>query len=341
MGGAVPAAVLWELLCDSGLRTDFKTFDDLEEYLTVRPESIHNLDDFLNRYFHGTELIQSSPRTASESAYQLVAKAYRRTGQLSRVNAIEVRYNPLKRVREGLHTLDAIILATIHGLERASMHYRVQTGILFSLAKEFTHERNAKIVEAALEFGGRDPLKGAHGIVGLDMAGPESLRNDSNPEWLKTIAKMIEPVREKGLGVTWHVGETQDSGPDGLEAVLEWIRPERIGHGIELRKATGAQRDRLCKILRERQVCLELCPSVNLITGSIKNLNEISDLIRLLTAEGIPFCINTDNPYIIQTNLRQEYDLVAKALGEDASLLEAGHHHAARHTFLKGVRTKG
>ncbi len=340
MGGAVPAAVLWELLSDSGLQTDFKTFDELEEYLTVRPEAIHNLDDFLNRYFHGTELIQSSPRTASESAYQLVAKAYRRSGRAGRMHAVEIRYNPLKRVREGLHTLDAIILATIHGLERASMHYRVQTGILFSMGKEFSHERNAIIVNAAMDFGGRGALKGAHGVVGIDMAGPESLLNDSNVEWLKVVGKMIEPARERGLGITWHVGETAHSGPDGMEAVLEWIRPQRIGHGIELRKAEGKQKERLCKTLRERQVCLEICPSVNLITGSILNLREIADLIRLLTSEGIPFCINTDNPYIIQTNLRQEYDLVAKALGEDAQLINQSHHHASMHSFLAGVRNR-
>lgn len=334
----MPAAVLWELLCDSGLKTDFESFDDLEEYLTVRPESIQNLDDFLNRYFHGTELIQSSPRTASESAYQLVAKAYRRTGPANRISAVEVRYNPLKRVREGLHTLDAIILATLHGLERASMHYGVQTGILFSLGKEFDIKRNKMIVDAAMEFSRRDPIKGAHGVIGLDMAGPESLRHDINPKWLKDVSKLMDPVRERKLGITWHVGETGHSGPDGIEAVLEHIQPQRIGHGIELRKAKGKQRDRLCNILRERQVCLEICPSVNLITGSIKHLREIADLIRLLTAEGIPFCINTDNPYIIQTNLRQEYELVAKALGDDAHLLDQSHHHAAHHTFLKGVK---
>lgn len=331
LGGAVPASVLWEILCDSGLQTEFQTFDQLQDFLTVNPGDVKTLDDFLNLYFHATELIQSSPHAATAASYQAVAKAYRR----AKITGMEVRYNPLKRLRMGLHSLDAIILATVQGLQRASMHYQVRTGILFSLGKELPHEENWKIIKAALRFQGHGVLHGAYGIVGIDMAGPESLRRDIDKDWLHEIAKMIEEARRANFGITWHVGETHFSGPDGIENVLDIIQPHRIGHGIEIRKAQGKQRDRLCSILRERRVCIELCPSVNIVTRSLQNYAEMADVIRLLDKEKIPFCINTDNPYLIHTNLKREYEIMEKELGSEFGLFEKSSNYFEEATFLK------
>lgn len=331
LGGAVPASVLWEILCDSGIQTEFQNFDELQAFLTVEAGDIKTLDDFLSLYFHATELIQSSPHAATMAAYQAVAKAYRR----AKITGMEMRYNPLKRLRMGLHSLDAIILATIQGLQRASMHYQVRTGILFSLGKEISYEENWKIINAALRFQGHGVLHGAYGIVGIDMAGPESLRKDLDKEWLKEISKMILEARKANFGITWHVGETPFSGPEGMENVLTIIEPDRIGHGIEIRRAEGKQRDRLCGMLRERQVCVELCPSVNIITRSLKDYGEMADVVRLLDKEKIAFCINTDNPYLIHTNLKREYEIMEGELGKEFGLFEKAKRYCEEATFLK------
>lgn len=350
LGGAVPSAVLWEILCDSGLQTEFESFDSLHRFLSVSSGDIQSLDDFLGRYFHVTELIQASPQAANESVYQAVAKAFRRCTILDQENenqdfgghdfkGMEIRYNPLKRVFGGRHTLGAIIMSTIQGLQRVSMHYKVHTGILFSMSKELSHANNWTVAQAAVSFKGHGHLHGAHGVIGLDIAGPESLKVDTNVQWLKEIRKMVDHARDARLGISWHVGETTHSGADGIECVLEHIDPQRIGHGIKLIKAKGAQLDRLCQRLRERQVCLEICPSVNLVTRSIQSMEEIADLVRLLDAEKIPFCFNTDNPYLIRTNLLKEYALVRKALGADAHLVDQAYDHALRHTFMSGLRS--
>lgn len=330
LGGAVPAAVLWETLCETGLQTDFATFDQLQDYLTVKPELVRSLDDFLNGYFSATELIQSSPHAIEVNAYQAIAKAYRR----AKVNAIELRFNPYKRLRRGVHNLDAIIMATIQGLQRASMHYNVQTGIILVMGKELSFENNTQIVDAAIRFIGSGALGGAHGVVGIDMAGPESIGRDNDIEWLKQASGLVDKARNAGLHVTWHVGETAHSGPKGMENVLEWIRPERIGHGIELRRAVGEQRARLIKRLNEQQVCLEVCPTVNIVTHSIDSVDEIAQLVRVMCREGVAFCLNTDNPYLIHTNIQREYAVVAQALEEDANLLDIAHQHATKHSFL-------
>lgn len=331
LGGAVPAAVLWEILCESGLQTAFTSFDELQDFLTVEPESITSLDDFIGRYFHASEFIQSSPHAASTAIYQLVAKAYRR----SRIEAVEIRFNPIKRLRQGLHTLDSIVLASLQGLQRASLHYPVRTGIIFSLGRELDLDDNWKVVECAVKYAHKGALDGAYGVVGIDLAGPESRRNEADPAWLAEASKMVEAARKAGLGVTWHVGETAATGPELMLKAVEHLRPDRIGHGIELRKATGALRDRLLGALRENRICLEVCPTVNLITRSVGNLHELAGLVRILSQSDVPFCINTDNPYLIKTNLCREYEIMAEALGDGAALLDACHQHAATATFLR------
>ena len=331
LGGAVPSSVLWEILCDNGLRTEFVDFTSFHDSLTARPDQVKSLDDFLGRYFQVTEEIQSSPSAASVSAYQVVAKAYRR----AKVTALELRFNPQKRRRHGLHTMDAIILAVMQGLERATLHYGVATGIILSLGRDLSLEANWQIIDAAIKWRSRGSLNGANGVVGIDMAGPESRSLELSKPWMSEVAAMMETARKAGLKITYHVGESGATGPKGILKVIEAIHPERIGHGIEMRHATGKQREALVTLLREDNTCLEICPTVNLVTRVVPDYATVANFVRDLAANDIAYCLNTDNPYLIHTNLRSEYDRIGKELGaEGPSLLELGTGHAWRHRFL-------
>lgn len=331
LGGAVPSSVLWEILCDNGLRTEYVDFTTFHESLTARSDTVKSLDDFLGRYFQVTEEIQSSPSAASVSAYQVVAKAYRR----AQVHALELRFNPQKRMRHGLHTMDAIILAVMQGLERASLHYGVATGIILSLGRDLSLEANWLIIEAAIKWRSRGSLNGANGVVGIDMAGPESRSLELSKPWMSEVAAMMEKARDAGLKITYHVGESEATGPEGMLRVIESIRPDRIGHGIELRNAKGKTKSKLVAMLRENAICLELCPTVNLVTRVIPDYACIARFVRDLAAAEIPYCINTDNPYLIHTNLKQEYEIIGDELGDDAkTLLDAGMCHAVEHRFI-------
>ncbi|RYD17678.1 MAG: adenosine deaminase, partial [Verrucomicrobiaceae bacterium] len=273
----------------------------------------------------------SSPSAASVSAYQVVAKAYRR----AQVKAVELRFNPQKRMRHGLHTMDAIILAVMQGLERASLHYGVSTGIILSLGRDLSLEANWLIIEAAIKWRSRGSLNGANGVVGIDMAGPESRSLELSKPWMSEVAAMMEKAREAGLKITYHVGESEATGPEGLARVLKAVRPDRIGHGIELRNAKGKKKEALLSLLRENSTCLELCPTVNLVTRVVPDYACVANFVRDLAANEIPYCINTDNPYLIHTNLRREYDVVGNELGVDAKpLLDLSMNHATEHSFL-------
>lgn len=333
LGGAVPSSVLWEILCDNGLRTEFVDFTTFHDSLTARPDEVKSLDDFLGRYFQVTEEIQSSPSAASVSAYQVVAKAYRR----AQVKALELRFNPHKRVRHGLHTMDAIILAVMQGLERASLHYGVATGIILSLGRDLSLESNWQIIDAAIKWRSRGSLNGANGVVGIDMAGPESRQLELSKPWMSEVSAMMEKAREAGLKITYHVGESEATGPEGIMRVIDAIHPDRIGHGIELRRAEGKLRNSIVTALQSESICLELCPTVNLVTRVVPDIQSIARFVRDLADHDIAYCINTDNPYLIHTNLQNEYEIVGKELGDSsATLLDLGMQHAARHRFISG-----
>ena len=332
LGGAVPSSVLWEILCDNGLRTEFVDFTTFHDSLTARPDEVKSLDDFLGRYFEVTEEIQSSPSAASVSAYQVVAKAYRR----AQVRALELRFNPQKRMRHGLHTMDAIILAVMQGLERASLHYGVATGIILSLGRDLPLEANWQIIEAAIKWRSRGSLNGANGVVGIDMAGPESRALELDKSWMGEVAAMMGKARQAGLKITYHVGESEATGPAGMRRVIEAIHPDRIGHGIELRHAEGKEKEALVTMLREEAICLEICPTVNLVTRVIPDYACIALFVKSLADNEIAYCVNTDNPYLIHTNLQREYDVIGAELGGDAAtLLAIGTEHAENHRFLR------
>jgi adenosine deaminase len=185
-------------------------------------------------------------------------------------------------------------------------------------------------------MGSRGSLNGANGVVGIDIAGPESRSLELSKPWMSEIAAMMEKARQAGLKITYHVGESEATGPEGMLRVIEAIRPDRIGHGIELRNATGKKKDALITQLRENAICLELCPTVNLVTRVIPDYACIANFVRSLATNGIPYCINTDNPYLIHTNLKQEYQIIGDELGDDAKpLLDLSMRHAVEHQFIK------
>ena len=80
---------------------------------------------------------------------------------------MELRFNPMKRNRGGEQDLDHIIAAASRGMDRASLEYPVKPGLIFCLDRAFPFELNEIIVEKAIAWRDR-------GIVGIDIAGPES-----------------------------------------------------------------------------------------------------------------------------------------------------------------------
>jgi adenosine deaminase len=292
LGGAVAPHTLWALAHQQGFKLPVANYWQFVEFITIDPEKIHSLDDYLN-YFQWTEKIQSSPQAVERSVYEIISKEFRS----SNVTQLELRFNPMKRNRGGEQDLDHIIHAALRGLDRVVLDYQTKAGLIFCLAREFSYELNKIIVEKAILYRHR-------GVIGIDVAGSESQAADFKKN-ADRYAKLFHEARAKGLGITVHVGETPDSPPADILEMVDISKPHRIGHGIQ-----AAFSDETMQKLRAANICLEICPTSNLQTHAVTDLEQLAVVLRNFVDAKIPFTINTDNPYLSRTNLRNEIDLL-------------------------------
>ena len=293
VGGAVAPHVLWAISHDSGFKLPVKSYWDFCDLVYADPNKVSSLGDYLDIMHRWTEKIQSSPSAIERSVYEVIGKEYRS----SRVSTIELRFNPMKRNVGGERDLDYIIAAALRGMDRASLDYGVKAGLIFCLAREFEYDLNEIIVRKAEKYRG-------HGVIGIDLAGPEQHTLELGGD-VDRYRDLFARARQAGLGTTVHTGETTHTGPEGVIAVIDKLKPARIGHGIAAAQSPEAMRK-----LVEQDIVLELCPSSNLRTHAVADRADLKRVFDALGSAGVRLTINTDGTYLLGTHLRQEFDLL-------------------------------
>src|SRR5229473_1230826 len=150
LGGSVATDIMWSLGHEQGLALPTRDFWEFDRMVTVSdPRGVPDLDA-LDRIYHLTELIQSSPLAVERSVHAAIGGAYRS----QKITTLELRFNPMKRNRGGERDLDHIILAAIRGLDLASLEYpQVRAGLILMMDRTFSATQNMVIVETAREAG--------------------------------------------------------------------------------------------------------------------------------------------------------------------------------------------
>ncbi|MCP3161709.1 amidohydrolase family protein [Myxococcus qinghaiensis] len=294
VGGSVAPHILWSIAHQQGFKLPVKTYFDFVELITSRPGKVGSLDDYLKILHTWTEKIQSSPSAIERSVYEIIGKEYRG----SRVTQIELRFNPMKRNLHSELDLDHIIHAALRGMDRAVLEYGVKVGFIFCLAREFDHRLNSILVDKAIKYRTR-------GVYGIDLAGTETNAMELKPEVVAQYEDLFGRARRAGLKCTVHTGETRGTGAEGVMSVVEKLKPHRIGHGIR-----AAYDEAAMKVLRENDIVLELCPTSNLHTKAVEGVEELRHIIRTFWDRKVKFTINTDGPYLLETDMRREIELV-------------------------------
>src|SRR5215211_6315406 len=305
LGGSVASDILWSLAHEQGIALPVKDYWEFDALVTVSdPRGVENLDA-LDRIYHWTELIQSSPLAVERSVHGAIGGAYRS----QRITTLELRFNPMKRNRGGERDLDHIIMAASRGLDRAALEYPlVRAGLILMMDRTFTRRQNEIIVEKAIRYASR-------GVVGVDIAGP---RPDGGRYPYRELAPLVEEARAAGLGITIHVGE--EGGRNGIEEigeVVEHLRPERIGHGI-----LAAQDEETMRALRDAGTVLEICPTSNLLTRALAHEEALRDTVRTFVDRGVEFTIATDGPEMMQTHLSDELELLLRVGALEPGVVE-------------------
>ncbi|MGW2596711.1 adenosine deaminase [Streptomyces klenkii] len=157
------------------------------------------------------------------------------------------------------------------------------------------------------------------GLVSFGLGGPEIgvPRPQFKPYFDRAIAA--------GLHSVPHAGET--TGPQTIWDALVDLRAERIGHG------TSAPQDPdLLAHLAEHRIPLEVCPTSNLATRAVTDLEQHP--IKEMVAAGVLVTVNSDDPPMFGTDLNREYGVAARLLELDATGIAGLAKNAVEASFM-------
>lgn len=151
-----------------------------------------------------------------------------------------------------------------------------------------------------------------HGVVGFDLAGAES----GFPASLHRAT--LDMLAADGMPVTLHAGEA--AGVESIRSALDDGRAVRIGHGVRLAEdiSDDGTLGPVARIVRERGVVLEVCPTSNLQTGASRGSIMEHPFDRLLRA-GLPVTVSPDNRLLSGTDVTAELTMLADAFSYEAA----------------------
>ena len=357
LGGSVPLYRLWEIAIDRGIRGIGSGYEDFINLLKLQDGKVKDLDSYLEVY-DKVELIQSGPASVRESIIIAVHRAYRTGGMIKvgpggeggspeslfAIRRLELRWNPLKRtgavflkgIHAGLYDMDRVIKSAVSAVEEVELGFRgqIQVGHIFCFGRDLTFEANMALARKTRMW-----REQTNKIIGIDLAGNESLNPLSNPRRLEEMRIVFEEAGP-GLGRTVHVGETHHVDVETFVKTIETLQPSRVGHPIAAVRALWDKKDdRGIKILKERKIVCELCVKSNLLTGAVKDLQEYGNILRTLDEHGIEYTFSTDAPSLQGTSLAQELLMLLDANAATPEQILRALKVAERASFLPSHAT--
>ncbi|MGQ9547351.1 MAG: adenosine deaminase [Roseiflexus sp.] len=209
-----------------------------------------------------------------------------------RVRYAEVMISPVQYHRRALD-LDEVVQGAASGFARAAREYGVRVGLVFDYGRQFGVELAWQLLEHAIR-------NMPYGVVGWSIGGDEI---NYPPEM---FAEIFAAARRVGLQVMAHAGEVV--GPASVWGAIDVLGVRRVGHGIR-----SIDDSELLATLRTRSIVLDVCPTSNVRTGAVPNLD--MHPLRRLFDSGVPLTINTDDPVFFNTTLCNEYRLATQHFG--------------------------
>jgi adenosine deaminase len=292
-GGVRPATVL-ELASEYGY--DKLPTTDITELATWfnRGAKRNDLVLYLETFAHTVGVMQhrdAIERVAYECAQDLADDG---------VVYAEVRFAPELHIDAGL-TLQEVLDAVLAGFERGSSGTDLTIYTLCSAMRTAAH--SLEIAELAVA--NRD-----RGVVGFDIAGAEAGYPPSRH------LDAFQYVMRQNFHSTIHAGEA--FGLPSIWEALQYCGAARLGHGVRLvDDITGDPGDEqlgpLAAFVRDRRICLELCPTSNVNTGVCASIADHP--IGMLRRLRFRVTVNTDNRLMSDTSMSKELTQLHDAFG--------------------------
>ncbi|MCA9972430.1 MAG: adenosine deaminase [Anaerolineales bacterium] len=261
--------------------------------------------------------IQDLLRTAEDFAlitYECGADMARQNIRYRELTVTPVTHTDLQN--KGV-TIEMILAGLEDGRCRARADFGVEMRWIFDVPRNLSFPQAGSLAydprpaERTLEYAlyGRD-----RGVVGFGLGGWEP---GAPPH---PFAHAFTAAKKAGLLSVPHAGETL--GPDSVWGAVNELQADRIGHGVR-----AIEDPHLLALLQERQIPLEVNPTSNLRLGIYPRLagHPFPHLDRM----GLLLTVNSDDPPLFNTDLNQEYAVLAQEFGYD----QPGLARIARNAF--------
>ena len=245
----------------------------LKQSLSVM-DDCRDLNEYLERFTLPCSLLHIR-EALYLSTYELLDEL-----QAQGLRYAEIRFAPQKSTAVGMSQYEAAEIVL-----RAIRDEGMRCGLIVSMMRgDDNQKENRETIEVARQLYGK-------GVVAVDLAGAEALYPT------RMFREEFAAVHAAGVPLVVHAGEA--AGADSVREAIE-AGAVRIGHGVR-----ALEDPEVVKMLVDRKVTLELCPTSNLNTGIFKSYAEYP--LRKLLDAGVRVTINTDNMTVSNTTLREEW----------------------------------
>lgn len=269
--GAIPIPALWQLLVKYDGTKEIKNLKELEQKFIYK-----DFPSFIRTWVWKNNFLreyEDFTYIAEEVALDLAAQ---------NIVYVEAFFSPGDFARHGLKA-GKLAEAIRKGLDKHTS--KIKINLVMDLIRDFGPEKGMNWLHEIVEF--------RHlGVLGVGIGGSEK---EFPPEAYKNV---YEEARKLGFKTSAHAGEA--AGTESIWGAIKELKVDRIGHG------TMAIHDLdLVKYLHEKKIPIEMCPISNFRTGiwhSEKN-HPIGEFYR----NGLMVTVNTDDPKMFQTSLKEEY----------------------------------
>ncbi|MCU1499462.1 MAG: adenosine deaminase [Acidimicrobiales bacterium] len=195
--------------------------------------------------------------------------------------------------RDRLGSDDHIMEVILDELVQAGSRHGIGTGLL--IAADRTLDPSDAVAQARLAV-----RYAADGVVSF------GLHNDEDGYPPEPFVEAFDIALAGGLLSAPHAGEL--AGPESVRGALDVLGAHRLQHGVR-----AVEDPELVVRLAESDVCLDVCPSSNILLNVFPSLAD-HPLPELLAA-GVTCSLNADDPLLFGPGLLDEYELCRTDMG--------------------------
>ena len=281
LDGSLSSETIIEVAKEENIELPTYDKEELRKYLEV-PENCKSLNEYLERFDIPNRVLQSK-----NGLYKCMLDLLKREADAG-LKYVEVRMAPQLSTAIGLNQ-DEVVKTIIDASNEAKDKFGIKSNLILCLMRNQNNMMvNLKTIEVARKYLNK-------GVCAIDLAGAEALFPNEN------FAALFELARNLEIPFTIHAGEA--AGASSVKSAI-LMGASRIGHGVH-----SIEDESVVKMLVDKKIPLEICPKSNLDTKTVLKLEDLP--IREFLKKGVIVTLNTDDMTVSNTNLQNEYSLLA------------------------------